>query len=39
VCGTSVSFEYPFQFWLPFSSLNKQRILLSASAQVRSEAH
>ncbi len=39
VCGTSLSFEYPFQFWLPFTSLNKQQILLSASAQVRSEAH
>jgi Flp pilus assembly protein TadG len=39
VCGTSVSFEYPFQFWLPFTSLNNQQIRLSASAQVRSEAH
>jgi hypothetical protein len=39
VCGTSVSFQYPFQFWLPFTSLNKQQILLSASARVRSEAH
>ncbi len=39
VCGTSVSFQYPFQFWLPFTSLNKQRILLNASASVRSEAH
>src|ERR1700687_3383114 len=27
-CGVSVSFQYPFQFWLPFTSLNKQRILL-----------
>ena len=26
VCGTSVAFQYPFQFWLPFTSLNKQRI-------------
>jgi len=39
VCGTSVSFQYPFQFWLPFTSLNKQQIQLSASARVRSEAH
>ena len=39
VCGTSVSFQYPFQFWLPFTSLNKQRILLNASARVRSESH
>ena len=36
-CGISVSFQYPYQFWLPFSSLNKQRIYLNASAQVRSE--
>jgi len=39
VCGTSVSFQYPFQFWLPFTSLNKQQILLNASARIRSEAH
>ena len=39
VCGTSVSFQYPFQFWLPFTSLNKQQILLNASARVRSESH
>lgn len=38
VCGVSVTFQYPFQFWLPFTSLNKQRILLTASAQVRMEA-
>jgi Flp pilus assembly protein TadG len=37
VNGISVSFQYPFQFWLPFTSLNKQRILLSASARVRLE--
>ena len=37
VCGVSVSFQYPFQFWLPFTSLNKQRILLKASARVRME--
>jgi len=37
VCGASVSFQYPFQFWLPFTSLNKQRILLNASARVRME--
>src|SRR5580765_5965097 len=35
VNGISVSFQYPFQFWLPFTSLNKQLILLSASARVR----
>lgn len=37
VCGASVSFQYPFQFWLPFTPLNKQRIWLSASARVRLE--
>jgi Flp pilus assembly protein TadG len=37
LCGMSVSFQYPFQFWLPFTSLNKQHILLSASARVRME--
>ncbi len=37
VCGVSVSFQYPFQFWLPFTSLNKQRILLTASAHARVE--
>ena len=38
VCGVSVTFQYPFQFWLPFTSLNKQRILLNASARVRMES-
>jgi Flp pilus assembly protein TadG len=37
VCGISVSFQYPFQFWFPFTSLNKQQILLNASALVRLE--
>jgi len=37
ICGSSVSFQYPYQFWLPFTSLNKQQIWLSASAQVRTE--
>lgn len=37
VCGISVSFQYPFQFWLPFTPLNKQRIWMTASAQVRME--
>jgi Flp pilus assembly protein TadG len=39
VCGASVTFQYPFQFWLPFTSLNKQRIYLTASARVRMETH
>jgi hypothetical protein len=37
VCGISVSFQYPFQFWLPFTSLNNQKIWLTASARVRME--
>ena len=37
VNGISVSFKYPFQFWLPFTSLNKQQILLNATARVRLE--
>lgn len=39
VCGISVTFQYPFQFWLPFTSLNKQQIWMTASARVRMEAH
>ncbi len=39
VCGISVTFQYPFQFWLPFTSLNKQQIWISASARVRMETH
>ena len=37
VCGISVSFQYPFSFHLPFTSLNNQQILLNASARVRME--
>ena len=37
VCGVSVSLEYPYRFWLPFTSLNKQLISLTASARVRME--
>ena len=36
-CGVIVSFKYPFQFYLPFTSLNLQRITLSAQAQSRME--
>jgi Flp pilus assembly protein TadG len=39
ICGISVSFQYPFQFWLPFTSLNKQQIWITASARVRMETH
>jgi len=37
VCGISVSFQYPFQFWLPFTSLNQQQIWLTATAHARME--
>jgi Flp pilus assembly protein TadG len=36
-CGSIVSFQYPFQFYLPFTSLNMQQITLSAQAQSRME--
>jgi hypothetical protein len=36
-CGTVVSFQYPYQFYLPFTSLNMQTITLSAQAQSRME--
>jgi Flp pilus assembly protein TadG len=36
-CGVVVSFQYPFQFNLPFTSLNMQPIMLSAQAQSRME--
>jgi hypothetical protein len=36
-CGSVVSFEYPFQFYLPFTSLNQQQIVMSAQAQSRME--
>lgn len=38
VCGTAVTFQYPFAFKLPFTSLNNQQIWLSASARVRAES-
>jgi Flp pilus assembly protein TadG len=37
VCGVSVSFQYPYQFWLPFTSLNMQIVNLQAQAQARVE--
>lgn len=36
-CGTIVSFQYPFQMNLPFTSLNMQRIMLKTQAQSRME--
>jgi len=37
VCGVSVSFQYPFTFWLPFSTLNKQQIFIQGEAEMRAE--
>lgn len=37
VCGMSMSFQYPYAFWLPYTSLNKQTINLTATARVRLE--
>jgi hypothetical protein len=37
VCGISVSFQYPYTFWLPFTSLNKQQVFLRGQAQMRVE--
>lgn len=37
VCGVSVSLRYPYRFWLPFTSINKQTIWITASARVRME--
>jgi len=37
VCGIAVTFRYPYQFSLPFASINNQQIMLTASARVRME--
>ena len=37
VCGTLVTFQYPFQFYLPYTSLNLSQIKLTAQAQSRME--
>jgi hypothetical protein len=37
-CGISVSFQYPYSFWLPFSTLNKETIQLRAQAEMRAES-
>jgi Flp pilus assembly protein TadG len=38
VCGVSVSLQYPYQFWLPFTTLNKQLIQLHAESHMRMES-
>jgi Flp pilus assembly protein TadG len=37
VCGVSVSFQYPYQSWLPFTSLNMQQITLKVNVQTQGE--
>jgi Flp pilus assembly protein TadG len=36
-CGVSVDFQYPYQFFLPFTSLNMQQIMLNAGVQMTGE--
>ena len=37
LCGVSVSMRYPFRFLLPFASINKRTIWITASARMRME--
>jgi hypothetical protein len=36
-CGAIVSFRYPYQMYLPFTSLNRQLITMTATAEMRME--
>ena len=36
-CGVSVQFQYPYQFYLPFTSLNMQQVTLNAGVQMSAE--
>lgn len=36
-CGSVVSFQYPFTFYLPFTSLNMSKLTMTAQAQSRME--
>jgi Flp pilus assembly protein TadG len=36
-CGVAVSFRYPYQFYLPFTSLNQQQIYLSTQVEAEGE--
>ena len=36
-CGVTASFQYPYQFWLPFTSLNNQQIMLTVDVQMKGE--
>jgi len=37
VCGVIISFRYPYQLALPFSSLSNQRVLLKAEVEMQGE--
>jgi Flp pilus assembly protein TadG len=37
VCGVVASFQYPYQSWLPFSSLNMQQITLKVVVPMKGE--
>lgn len=37
VCGVVASFQYPYQSWLPFTSLNMQQIMLKVDVQMKGE--
>jgi Flp pilus assembly protein TadG len=37
VCGVAVTFQYPYQFWLPFTSLNNQQIMLKVNVEMKGE--
>jgi hypothetical protein len=37
VCGVVISFKYPYQLELPFSSLSNQQILLKAEVEMQGE--
>jgi Flp pilus assembly protein TadG len=36
-CGVAVSFQYPYQFYFPFTSLNLQQINLNAQVRMKGE--
>jgi hypothetical protein len=36
-CGVAIQFQYPYQFYLPFTSLNMQKIMLNAGVQMTGE--
>jgi len=37
ICGVTIDFQYPYQMFLPFTSLNGQPLQLSAHVQMKTE--